>query len=424
MRNSNTLITRFNRDDKGSITIMFTLGLMLIIICVGAALDTGRAMQVASRTATALDAAALAAAKAMREEGLDESEVIAVAQDYFESNSKDSAQMNATYNQLQVNTDPDAGRVTLAVTGTMPTIFTRLAGLNQFNINRSSTAIYNIRDIELGMMLDVTGSMGGQKIEDLREAAKKLVDILITNNETNQNVRIGLAPYSASVNAGAYSNLVTDPVNPSTDGCVIERTGGSAYSDIAPGNGTWVSAANPGSPPADVDPTEGNGSYRCPSVSVMPLTNDHDALKARIDSFSAGGWTSGHIGLAWAWYLISPDWNNIWPAESTPVAYKDGKTIKAVILMTDGNFNTAYANGQSGNQAEELCDAMRDSDKEIVVFSVAFQAPPAAEDLLRNCASAPSGTIETTYFNAENGNELELAFATIAIQLNNLRLAQ
>jgi len=423
MHTQNSLLTRFKRDDKGSITIMFTLGLVVLVICVGAAIDTGRAMQVASRTTTALDAAALAAAKAMREEGLDESEVIAVAQDYFQNNSKDSAQMNASYGALQVDTDPDTGRVSLSVTGSMPTIFTRLAGLNQFNINRSSTAIYNIRDIELGMMLDVTGSMGGSKIEDLREAAKKLVDILITNNETNQNVRIGLAPYSASVNAGPYSNLVTDPLNPSIDGCVIERTGGSAYEDTMPGNGTWVSAANPGSPPADIDPTEGNGSYRCPTVSVMPLTDDHDALKSRIDSFSAGGWTSGHIGIAWAWYLISPDWNNIWPPESTPVAYKDGKTIKAVILMTDGNFNTAYANGQSSNQAQNLCDAMRDGDKEIVVFSVAFQAPSAAEDLLRDCASSPTGAIEQTFFDAGNGQELELAFATIAIQLNNLRLA-
>ena len=155
----------------------------------------------------------------------------------------------------------------------------------------------------------------------------------------------------------------------------------------------------------------------------MPLTNDHAALKNRIDSFSAGGWTSGHIGLAWAWYLISPEWSNVWPAESEPVVYKDGKTIKAVILMTDGNFNTAYANGESADQAQQLCDAMRDNDKQIIVFSVAFQAPGAARALLQNCSSPSNGMIEQTYFNAGNGQELENAFKTIAIQLNNLRLA-
>ena len=413
----------FQQDDRGSITIMFAFILVLLVLTAGMAVDTGRAMQVASRTSYALDAAALAAAKDMREQGLSQAEVEVIANKYFKANVKDSVQMDATYNTLQVTIDEDAGSVSLSIVSTLPTNFVKIAGFNKFDIQRSSTAVYNIRDIELGMMLDVTGSMGGQKIDDLREAAKDLIDILITNNQSNQNVRIALAPYSASVNAGGFANQVANPLNPSVDGCLIERTGSTAYDDTAPGSGTWLHAAAAGSPPADIDPTEGTGSYRCPSAEIMPLTDDHDALKSRIDTFSAGGWTSGHIGMAWAWYLISPDWDNIWTGDSTPVEYKDGKTIKAVLLMTDGNFNTAYANGESSDQAEQLCDEMRSADKEIVIFSIAFQAPSAAQTLLKNCSSPSSAGVGQTFFDASNGEELRIAFRSIAIQLNNLRIS-
>ena len=370
----------FIQDDRGSISVIFTFVLVLIITITGAAVDTGRAMQVASRTSNALDAAALAAAKDMREQGLNQSEVEEIANKYFQANIRDSLAVGATYNTLQVAIDQDAGSVSLTVLGSVPSRLVQIIGFNKFNIKRSSTAIYNIRDIELSMMLDVTGSMGGKKIEDLREAAKDLVDIMITNNASNQNVRIALAPYSASVNAGSVADQVSNPLNPSADGCVIERTGATAYDDTAPGNGTWLNTATAGAPPSDIDPTEGNGSYRCPTAKIMPLTDDHDALKSRIDTFNAGGWTSGHIGMAWAWYLISPDWDNIWTGDSTPVAYKDGKTIKAVLLMTDGNFNTAYANGESSDQAEQICDEMRSGDKGIVIFSIAFKAPKAAQN--------------------------------------------
>jgi len=424
MNQPDTVFTQLKRDQSDSITVMFTLMLTLIVFVVGMAVDFGRAIQVASRTSSSLDTAALAAAKAMRESGLDAAEVAAIANSYFESNTVDSAAMNVTYGPLNVAVDKDAGSVSLAISGSVPTIFTRIAGLNTFDIQRSTTAIYNIRDIELGMMLDVTGSMGGQKIVDLRNAAKDLVDILITNNQSSQKVRIGLAPYSASVNAGKYSDNVTNPADPSVDGCVIERTGVDAYEDTAPGAGAWLAHADPSSPPRDIDPTERRGSYRCPSAAIMPLTDDAGALKTRIESFRAGGWTAGHIGLAWAWYLISPDWDNIWPGASTPVAYQDGKTIKAVILMTDGNFNTAFANDRSSDQAQELCDAMRSAEKGIIVYSVAFRAPAAAERLLKNCRTPENSQIGQTYFNANNGNELLEAFRSIAIQLNTLRITQ
>lgn len=425
MQQFHNITTRFSRDDQGSIAIIFALSTLVLVFLMGMALDTGRAIQAGTKTASALDSAALAAAKAMREQNLTQAEVAEVANEFFQANIEQSGLSAATYGDLDVTVDAASGSVQLSIQASVPTTFAKAAGFETLNVARSTTAIYNIRDIELGMMLDITGSMGGSKIADLRDAAKDLVDILITNNASSQSVRIALAPYSASVNAGPYAVNVTSPGNPSTDGCVIERTGSEAYSDTAPGSGTWLIAADPNSPPPDIDLTDGRrGSYRCPSASIMPLTDDADALKTRIDSLSAGGWTSGHIGMAWAWYLVSPDWSPIWPGSSQPVNYLDSQTVKAVILMTDGSFNTAFENGPSSDQARNICDQMRSADKGIIVYSIAFDAPSDAEQLLKDCRTPENAQVGQTYFNARNGNELREAFRSIAIQLNTLRLSQ
>ena len=56
---------------------------------------------------------------------------------------------------------------------------------------------------------------------------------------------------------------------------------------------------------------------------IMPMTKDKTALKARIDKLTTGGSTAGHMGTAWAYYLLSPKWNSICfrrPAPRGPTA--------------------------------------------------------------------------------------------------------
>ena len=48
------------------------------------------------------------------------------------------------------------------------------------------------------MMLDITGSMDGSKIRDLKDAAKDLIDIVLIQ-ETRKS-RIALVPFSEPIN--------------------------------------------------------------------------------------------------------------------------------------------------------------------------------------------------------------------------------
>jgi von Willebrand factor type A domain len=326
--------------------------------------------------------------------------VRAITLKYFNENMDHGGKFGDTSN-VNIIIDRQSGLVKVDATTNVDMTVMRTANFNSISVPVSSSVLSEQKDIELGMALDLTGSMGGQKIVDLRAAAKDLVDILMPDGGSPNTVRIGLAPYAASVNAGSYARTVTNNLS---NKCVHERGGPDAFNDKAPGNGNWLGT---------------RAGLSCPNSKIEPLTDNKAQLKSNIDTYTANGSTAGHIGAAWASYLISPEWGAIWPAASRPVAYSDGKTLKAIVLMTDGEFNTQYvnANGNSDSQARQICSETKNRD--VVVYTIGFQSPAQAEALLKDCASSPE-----TYFSAQNGNELRQAFVLIAQQLNSLRLTQ
>lgn len=222
----------YQSNERGTVALVFALSFIVLLVMVGLAVDTGRAMHVSSKVANALDTAALAAAKGMREAGLTDAEITALAQTFFDENMKGNAGGYGAYGTLQVAINRDENSVTLTVNAQVPTVFGRLAGVNSIDFPKSASAVYNIMDIEVALALDVTGSMSGSKLADLKVAAKDLVDILIPDEPAGgRKLRVGLAPYSATVNAGSYAAAVSG--GNSTDGCVLERFGGYLDDDRA-----------------------------------------------------------------------------------------------------------------------------------------------------------------------------------------------
>ncbi len=212
--------------------------------------------------------------------------------------------------------------------------------------------------------------------------------------------------------------------------CATERTGTNAYTDVAPS--TSPVGANYPSP-----------SNPCPSAQITPLTTDRTALKAKIDSFSAAGSTAGQIGTAWGWYMISPEFAYLWPAASQPAAYGAPDLLKVVVIMTDGNYNTAYCegviaknsgsgsgdaqdknncpatNGDATSQAEALCTAMK--AKGVIVYTVGFNVGKGsdAEDVMQACATSSSHV-----YLPSGGAALKDAFAAIGRDLLKLRISR
>ena len=154
-----------------------------------------------------------------------------------------------------------------------------------------------------------------------------------------------------------------------------------------------------------------------------------------------GGSTAGHIGLAWGWYMVSPNFGYVWTdASSRPAAYGTDELLKVVVLMTDGEFNTGYCKGvlanNSGysdnnnqincnaendtsiNQARALCTNMK--AQKVIIYTVGFRisSGSAAASLLTHCATDS----DHEYLPA-SGTDLQDAFRAIGQDINSLRLS-
>lgn len=218
-----------------------------------------------------------------------------------------------------------------------------------------------------------------------------------------------------------YGNLRAQQIST----CVTERTGSQAYTSAAPST-AYVGRNYPAT------------NAPCPSAVIMPLSSDRSAMKSLISSFNVTGSTAGHIGLAWGWYTVSPTFNPLWSGNPAGVA-SPNELLKAVILMTDGEFNTNYCTGvlasNSGNggerincaatngdpfdQAEELCDAMKAEGVIVYTVGLELSAGGEAEDLLRYCATSS----DHVYLPA-SGGDLSEAFAAIGRELTQLRISR
>ncbi len=418
MRGFSHFVKYARQDERGSIAILFSFSVFILVLCTGLAIDGARAYNVSSRLMAALDAASLAAGTMLDDPDYTDAEIKDRAAQYFAHNWARAPITGITIDTPATDISRSQFSVTVTVNVDVKTTFGQLAGIDKFSFARSSTVVYRIKKVELALALDITGSMcmPCDKIDGLKQAAKDLVGIMLDGSHPPNTMKVALAPYAASVNAGGLAAAVSGGA--STDNCVVERDTGSTHTDTFPSGFDRLGA---------VSTVPANGRYSCPSSPVVPLSENRDALRAAIDAMSTNGATAGHLGTAWGWYLLSPKWSSLFPRGSRPRAYADTSSIKSVLIMTDGAFNTSYlpigqnstdhlTAGSSPNQTLQLCTNMKLQN--IEVFTVSFQAEPMAQDLLRDCA-----TDAGHYFNANSTSDLRDAFRAVANRLTSLRLA-
>lgn len=440
---------------------MFGLSALVMFLAIGAAVDMGRWLHARSETKSAVDSAVLAGARILQIDSRDPEKAMEAAQKFYEENTKHRAALLDDTISFKVG---DAGTtVTAEGAAHIETTFLKLASINSLPLlklsgSEFSEAILAVggnaeQSLEVSLMLDVTGSMDGQKMDDMKAAAKDLIDILVWDDQGSHTSRVALVPFSAGVNTGSAlaSTITSGPSNRSfsrmngktgnfkrANNCASERIGAQAYTDAAPTGSNKVGLVY-----------TSNGSCQ-PNVAMVPLSADKAMLKSTIDSFTAAGSTAGQIGTAWAWYMLSPNWANALPAGSKPASYaklselnSDGKPVlqKIAVLMTDGEYNIQYCstgirdrnsnggsssrgtctspNGSSAAQARALCANMKQAG--ITVYSIGFQLAEGGEaaTTMSQCATSTEHL-----YAAANGQELRQSFRDIALKISELYLSK
>lgn len=428
-------VRRFGSDTSGAVAILFGIGVIVLTMFTGLAVDSARIYNVSSRVQAALDAAALAGAKKMNIEGATTAEIKATAQSFFDAQLPGMTVNGAQLTHFHTTLDRNEGTVLAKVDVALSTIMGAISrDATNTTFTPSSSATYKALKVEVALVLDITGSMCNPctKLDDLKVAAKQMIDTLYASNPTKGAIKVSLVPYSASVNVGGtYFNRVA-VTGGAIDTCVMEREGINMHTNALPSAGSLFETT--GNTPV-------RPGYSCPNSEIVPLTDlekmsDRNAFKAQIDALAPVGATAGHLGLGWGWYTLTPEWSSIWPGASKPRSYGED-VIKAIILMTDGEFNTSYwDNGinltgtdrtdplvadSSGYQTLQLCSNIKTtSDPRYApkIYTVSFMAPPGADALMQQCAGAGNA------FTAENRTGLTQAFSTIVERLTNLSLTQ
>lgn len=406
-------------NDSGNVAVLFAILIYPLIFIIGFNLDLSRQISADRQVQTAADAASLAGANALQDASLGHEELKAITIASFEAN-RAAGFRDTTCKDPDISIDRGKNEVDFVVTCTVPRMFPNpLLGASHSEFTNRSTSVIGLSSLDVALMLDMSVSMNdGSRLADLKTAATTMVTTLITP-QSGDRARIALAPYGEAVNAGVYGNRAqgrSDFHDGDNDGdkvCVSRRRNfATQFTDVAPGPSHYV-----GDRVGD----------RCDEPMIVPLSGDADHLTSAISAMSANGSkTAGHLGLAWSWYLISPNWRSILPPESAPLEKNAPNTTKVVVMMTDGIFNKHYETDQfwsvfmSPEDTKELCTSMLADGVLIYVVALALEdysptanhawyAEYAPKVLLPYCAGDPS-----RYFEVNSSEDLVDIYQSIA----------
>lgn len=205
-------LTTFRNNSSGATAILF--GLMVPVLCltIGGAVDFLRRSHAQSNTSSALDSAVLAGATALWRGGT-ETEALAAAQQHYNTNVVQ--RFDVTNDTVTFSVVDDGTAVSATGNAEIRTSFLKLAGIDTMPIfSDPKAALPKAKvtagggDIEVALMLDVTGSMcddcqgpcaGGTKLDALKSAAKDLINFVVRNDQSKVSSRVALVPFSKRI---------------------------------------------------------------------------------------------------------------------------------------------------------------------------------------------------------------------------------
>ena len=458
--------TGFWRACDGGMVMLGLFIVVAIFLISGLAVDFMRYENNRVRVHATADRASLAAAT-LREVGDRE----ALVRDYFERARL--TEFLDEPNAVQVDTALNSATVTVRTRPGADTMFMRWVGLDEFTSNEISVAREEVTNVEIVMVLDISGSMrwvdsgGMARIERLRGAARNFVSTVL-NPDVPDAISISIVPYAGTVNPGeevfnllggtawhAYSHC------PDLPRSTFSSTGMPDVSTMPQAPHYMLWAVDWGYMDWGWCPNESN--------SILYHSSSEADLHAYLNNLRLHDGTGTHYGMRWGISLLDPasQWVTANLAASgtvdasfsnRPVAWDDPDSMKVIVLMTDGiiteqvrprranssiygrngvyptteeqhELNTKHILSLNSNRRQQITSRAQNSDdfdiacrlaKEngVVIYTIAFETDSQGQNEMRRCATSAGH-----FFNAQ-GLDLDRAFRAIATSIQALRLIQ
>ncbi|MGR3615706.1 MAG: pilus assembly protein TadG-related protein [Paracoccaceae bacterium] len=346
-------LRRFAREEDGALVIFGIYAFLLILMVGGIGIDLMRFERDRTKLQYTLDRAVLAAADL--DQTLDAQSVV---EDYFSK-----AGLIQYLDGVSVSEGLGFRNVSAEANADVQTQFMHMTGVDTLRAPAASAAEESIGNVEISMVLDVSGSMNSNsRLYNLKNAAEDFVDEMIDNTEEGK-LSISIVPYATQVslpNSFAQHLNLTGEQNYSR--CVNFESNDFYNSGV---NTVDLLTQTMHFDPWTYDPHDDHNGLASGTLVGRPiceddsrretlvLENSRTVLKDFIDDLWADGNTSIDLGMKWGVALLDED---IQPAirsmvedgtvnndfADRPTAFTDHETLKVVVLMTDGQNTSQY----------------------------------------------------------------------------------
>ncbi len=341
---------RYYSQQRGSISIAALLMIPAILAMGAIAIDVSQQLRFKARLADAAEAAALAVAQRNADSLTEDS---ALAQFYLNAyfTAGDAPVLDEVVNLgngYQVNAHADVSALLVndffaSASDSTPVTTSAAAGSS----SGGSVAA------EIALVLDMSGSMNGQKYNELKAATREVVDL------AGGDFYVALVPFSKG------SSVINMPWNAGTTNqksCVPPfspfryNSWSGSYETQYYNFSTGVPAAmvnhmfDVPNLPRPYDRYDWSGGpwlvENCAINVITPLSNDKAVLNAAIDAWQVAegsSTTASLYGYLWGARILAPSWDGQWGAITPAGVPKDyGDTEKYLIILTDGGDSGAW----------------------------------------------------------------------------------
>ena len=360
----------------------FMLIFLLMITFGGIAIDVMRFETRRVAMQQTLDRAALAAASLTQKRTPQQ-----VVDDYFAKANLGEGLFMVDFEAPKVTAIADAGlrRVTASAKVTSTNFFMGIfSPLDTLEAPSITEAAEGVEQIEVIMVLDITGSMGSSagngktKIQALRDAASSFVTVVKAKDKKN-GISIGVVPYAAQVNVpadlraqfavqnlshwGGVANVGVPDINclefpiSSYSETAFPTTTPIRMAAVADANSTSTNTTNYEAPLAPVASSRActtnaetaSTTWNDADVNKVLLpTKDPQKVIDKVSRLTAQGNTYSVVGMRWGTALMDeaarPIYANLLSGEAgmaeRPADNNSVQTRKIIILMTDGDHVT------------------------------------------------------------------------------------
>lgn len=363
------LMQKLSKNTSGNVGMLSAIAVLPLFVLAGGSIDYLMASTRVAEIRQAANSAALALSSLnspimSREEvhnsGLDREAIERLIQASVPH--RDISDFNIVFD---IDATENFRQVDLTVSGESETSFLQLIGIESIPFSYQTTAMQQRQTAEVSLVLDISSSMNGSRIEKLREAANEFVINVLAASD-DDTTSISIVPFGGTVNVGSHvfnrfaasptgGDTIVDPTE--AEYANLENERADTPFRFTDGNFCLELSSDDFEDPDELFEL---GSYSqiptywawwdfhswCPTsgAEAVFVSSDADQLKGVINNMALSDGTGTDHGMLWGYKALSPNWRGQFDSSFTdrPLDYDADRNVKFMVVMSDGGITDQF----------------------------------------------------------------------------------